>query len=290
MRHDAVQMNVSPGVSDVELALGLADVAEAIAMSHFRSGDVTARRKVDGSPVTDVDEQIERELFALVTHHRPHDGFLGEELGHRAVGERTWIVDPLDGTHAFLAGADTWGAQIALVHDQQVLAAVATWPARSSRWWIGADGGAYHLDAGRQVHGPLCASQVADLERVRWSCNPSLEYIDQLAAAVDEPASGSGQQRWDVGALAMLRGRGTYVAAQEWTAHPALMVAAGELDVCVQLGGGVWDHAAIAGILHAARGDTISFDQPDRRFADGAVVFTNAGVGRAYRASLSPRR
>ena len=68
------------------------------------------------------------------------------------------------------------------------------------------------------------------------------------------------------------------------------MVAEGLVDVCVQLAGGMWDHAAIAGIVHAAGGDTIVVAQPDVRLAAGAIAFTNAAIASAYRQTLHPGR
>jgi fructose-1,6-bisphosphatase/inositol monophosphatase family enzyme len=64
------------------------------------------------------------------------------------------------------------------------------------------------------------------------------------------------------------------------------MVADGQVDICVQLGGGLWDHVAIAGVVHAAGGDTVAIDQPDQRLAAGAVAFTNAAIADAYRAAI----
>ena len=64
------------------------------------------------------------------------------------------------------------------------------------------------------------------------------------------------------------------------------MVADGQLDICVQLTGDLWDHAAIAGIVRAAGGDSIAVDRPDLRLASGAVAFTNTAVATAYRNSL----
>jgi histidinol-phosphatase len=268
------------GLSDVELARALADRAETMALATFGS-EVATRSKDDGTPVTDLDEAIERELYRFVALHRPRDGFLGEELGHIASGRRTWIVDPLDGTHAYLAGADTWGTQIALVDGDDIPAAVSVWPARSTRWWIGPDRHAYRSTAAGDSVGPLTVSDVANLDQVRWACNPSLEYIDERDA---EARPG----RWDLAALDGLRERGTYVPASDWTGHPALMVADGSLDICVQLAGGLWDHAAIAGIVQAAGGDTLAVAQPDIRLAAGVMAFSNAAIRSAYRQTLHP--
>ena len=142
---------------------------------------------------------------------------------------------------------------------------------------------AYRSTAAGHTVGPLTVSDVTNLDQARWACNPSLEYIDERT---HETQLG----RWDLAALDGLREVGTYLPASDWTGHPALMVAEGLLDVCVQLAGGVWDHAAIAGIVHAAGGDTIAVNRPDTRLAAGAVAFTNAAIASAYRQTLHPKR
>ena len=85
----------SPG-DDLEFALELADAADDITMSRFRSGDLVVDRKPDRSPVTDADLAVEAAIRAEVAAKRPADAVAGEEQGGEIGHGRTWVVDPID--------------------------------------------------------------------------------------------------------------------------------------------------------------------------------------------------
>jgi len=101
----------------VETAHALADVAREVTLAHFRRDGLSADNKyeVGFDPVTEADRACERAMRALLARRRPRDGILGEEYGTQE-GESglTWVLDPIDGTRAFLSGAPTWGVLIAL--------------------------------------------------------------------------------------------------------------------------------------------------------------------------------
>ena len=98
---------------DLNFALRLADAAREISLARFR-GSFEVRVKPDGSLVTEVDEAVEDELRSILASERPGDAILGEERGPSGRGERRWLIDAIDGTHSFAAGAPHWGTLIAL--------------------------------------------------------------------------------------------------------------------------------------------------------------------------------
>ena len=75
--------------------------------------------------VTDADRAVEVLIADRIALHHPDDGFLGEE-GRRLEGRsgRTWIVDPIDGTHTFVRGGASWAVSIGVVSDRAVAAAL----------------------------------------------------------------------------------------------------------------------------------------------------------------------
>jgi len=96
----------------------MADAARAAILPHFRHAALSADNKHgDGGfdPVTEADRAAERAMRAVLSEARPQDGILGEEYG-ATPGESglTWVLDPVDGTRAFLSGTPTWGVLIAL--------------------------------------------------------------------------------------------------------------------------------------------------------------------------------
>lgn len=133
---------VSESSSDLEIAHELVDRAGLAAMQFFTSG-VVAERKSDDSPVTAADHAVERLLRESLAAVRPDDAVLGEEFGVTGASDRTWILDPIDGTRAFAAGAPDWRVQIALRDRAEVVLALVDEPVSGRRWWATSNGGTY---------------------------------------------------------------------------------------------------------------------------------------------------
>lgn len=77
-------------------------------------GNVAVTTKADGSPVTDLDLSVERALRAALTPLDPTVGWYGEETDHRTLAERSWLVDPIDGTDYFVRGIPLCTTMVAL--------------------------------------------------------------------------------------------------------------------------------------------------------------------------------
>jgi fructose-1,6-bisphosphatase/inositol monophosphatase family enzyme len=100
---------------DLEQVRGWAREAGAIAMRYYNAVEV--RRKLDRSPVTAADEEIEALLRARIAAAYPTHGVLGEEQGLHAIdAEYVWVIDPIDGTGSFVDGLPLWGISIGLLH------------------------------------------------------------------------------------------------------------------------------------------------------------------------------
>ena len=93
----------------------MADAAAARTLPLFRSDLRVDNKDAAGfDPVTEADRAAERAMREVLAELRPDDGILGEEEGHRdGRSGLTWVLDPIDGTRAFMAGAPTWGTLIA---------------------------------------------------------------------------------------------------------------------------------------------------------------------------------
>jgi histidinol-phosphatase len=143
---------------DLDLALELADAADALTLRVFERG-APAVAKADGTPVTEADRAVEQMLRDRLTAERPEDAILGEELGAVGDGQRRWVLDPLDGTEWFARGIPLWGTLIALEDDDGPLVAVISAPPIRRRWWAARGQGAYR--DGERIHVSSVAS-VAD--------------------------------------------------------------------------------------------------------------------------------
>lgn len=116
-----------------------ADAAGAVIRPFFRAG-VTTDDKSDDSPVTIADRNAEQALRALIGAEFPDHGILGEEYGltNETTGLR-WVLDPVDGTRAFITGRPIFGTLIALLADGVPILGIIDQPVTGERW-IGAAG------------------------------------------------------------------------------------------------------------------------------------------------------
>ena len=129
-------MNLS---ADIALAHRLADAARAAIVPHYRSG-LTSERKADASPVTLADRAAEEAMRRILKAECPRDAIHGEEFGaETGSSNRTWVLDPIDGTTSFLIGRPIFGTLIALVVDGWPVLGVIDQAVLGERW-IGATG------------------------------------------------------------------------------------------------------------------------------------------------------
>ncbi len=123
----------------IALAHRMADAAGEVIRPRFRK-PFDSEIKADASPVTEVDRAVETRLREIVAAAAPEHGFQGEEFAtERPDAEFVWVVDPIDGTVSFMAGAPIFATLIALRHGGDYVLGVLD-QAISRERWIGADG------------------------------------------------------------------------------------------------------------------------------------------------------
>ena len=122
--------HVDPELSELaELAKFAARASAEVILPYFRSS-LSVERKADGSPVTIADKKAEECIRELIGTHRPGDGWLGEEFGSKdGTSGYRWIIDPIDGTIAFVHGVPLFGTLLAVEKDGQVLVGLINMPA-----------------------------------------------------------------------------------------------------------------------------------------------------------------
>lgn len=112
----------------------VADEARPASLKYFRA-DPELVIKADGSPVTVADRETERVIRELLYRGYPQHAVLGEEHGWtRSDQPYTWVVDPIDGTRSFVAGAPTYGMLLALLYDGAPVLGIIDIPALNERW------------------------------------------------------------------------------------------------------------------------------------------------------------
>lgn len=132
-------MRISQLNDAMNFAHSLADCSRAIIRDAFRH-NCRFTDKADGSPVTEIDMQVERHLRAAIEEQYPAHGILGEEYApENAEADYVWVIDPIDGTKDFIAGIPTFGSLIALAYKNVPILGVIELPMTGERW-SGADG------------------------------------------------------------------------------------------------------------------------------------------------------
>lgn len=120
------------------------DAAEAISMPQWRRKDLQVKTKTDGSRVTKVDLEVESAIRAMLRQTYPQHSIFGEELAteKRSHSPYTWVIDPIDGTEAYITGSAMFSHMICLLKDRVPIASAIGFPAKKERY-MGIDGRAY---------------------------------------------------------------------------------------------------------------------------------------------------
>lgn len=123
----------------VDNANRFANISRAIISEEiYRPREFTV--KSDATPVTPIDQKVERALRAAIKEAYPDHGIVGEEYGNlNPDAEYVWVVDPIDGTMAFIAGLPTFSTLIALTWRGSPILGVMDAPMTKERW-IGING------------------------------------------------------------------------------------------------------------------------------------------------------
>ena len=123
----------------IALAERLVDASGAVVRRYFRSR-LAVIDKADLSPVTVADREAESIIRTIIESRRPDDGIIGEEYGHKNLdAEYIWVIDPIDGTKAFMTGRPTFGTLVGLLCRGRPILGIIDQPVLGDRW-VGAAG------------------------------------------------------------------------------------------------------------------------------------------------------
>lgn len=121
--------------SYIKTAITLADLARPIAQKYFRMRKDFSN-KLDSSPVTIADLEIETAMRSKIQTEFPDHGILGEEFKpHNLNSDYVWVLDPIDGTKAFITGKPTFGVLIALCYKTKPILGIIDQPILKERWF-----------------------------------------------------------------------------------------------------------------------------------------------------------
>lgn len=258
-------MSHSPFLSTaIEAARAAADV-----IRHYYQQNLAVTIKADKSPVTQADVESERVIRSIIAERFPSHGFYGEETGQSAIeAEYLWLVDPIDGTKAFVREYPFFSTQIALMHRGRLVLGVSSAPVY-----------------GELAYGELRAdgSSIAVLndQPIRVS---AIDAIEQCAISAGNLKTLARSPKWRaygelIARASRIRGYGDFL-------HYHLL-AAGKIDVVIESDVNILDVAALAAIVTAAGGKFTDLEGKPLGLATTTVLATNGKLHDTVLAALA---
>jgi myo-inositol-1(or 4)-monophosphatase len=244
----------------IEFAVHLGHVAAAEILPHFRSQmDVTNKSMSAFDPVTAADRNAEAAIRREIRRVYPHHGVLGEEQGAEPGSSAfTWVIDPIDGTRAFILGQLHWGTLIGLREGERPIVGVMHQPF-TGETFVGSEAGGSLRHNG--THRPLVARSHTRLaEAVLCATDPTMFVSREDRDAFERVAC---------------RVRGVRYGGDCYT--PCL-VAAGHADLVIEASLKPWDVQPLVPILHAAGGILTDWSGGSAGSADRMVVASNRAL------------
>ena len=254
-------VNPSP---ELKAALDAAEQAAGIARALFQR-NIEVRIKADKSPVTEADVRCEIAIREVLEARFPAHGFFGEETGSRgADAESLWLVDPIDGTKAFVREYPMFSTQIALMRRGEIVLGVSSAPVYGELCFAERGCGAY-------LNGkPIAVSQVAMLEAAALS-----------SGNMKSLASGGQWARYGalVARVGRIRGYGDFL-------HYHLL-ASGKIDAVIETDVNILDIAACAAIVSEAGGRFTDLNGAPLTLQSTSVLATNGRLHAPVLAALN---
>jgi myo-inositol-1(or 4)-monophosphatase len=242
-------MTLQAWVRAAEAAL---DAAGAAIKPHFRAG-ITAEQKNDQSPVTVADKLAEQILRDSLTNAFPDYGMLGEEMpATKETARYVWVIDPIDGTRAFITGRPSFCSLLGLLEDGVPILGLIDQPITGERW-IGGRGfpTIFRNPLGGRI-GPRAVTTLADAEL----SSTAPEMFDTASAA-----------RF---AALQAKCRRVYWGGD---AYAYGLLTLGQVDIVAENGLKPWDWAALVPVIEAAGGVVTDWSGAKLRLGcDGKVL------------------
>lgn len=229
-------MDVTP-----EFMRRIAAAAAAETLPRFRTAGAVANKKELGfDPVTEADREAERAIKALILSEFPDHSILGEEHGLENAGSRyQWVIDPIDGTRAFISGLPVWGTLVGLTVDGDAVAGLMSQPFTGELFYATESGAHYEGPGGPRI---LRTRQTTDLADATLFTTTPVLFEGAKRTRYDELESKVRLARY---------GTDCYAFA---------MVAAGHVDIVADPGLQPYDIVGLMALIEKAGGVVTTFD------------------------------
>lgn len=249
---------------ELQTALIAAGAAADISRRYFL-GNFEVRTKADRTPVTQADVECEQAIRRIVLERFPDHGFFGEETGRSGGGDSLWLVDPIDGTKAFVRGYPLFSTQIALMRAGRLVLGVSSGALFDELAWA-------ETGRGASLNG----------KRVRVSDIDELSRAALSTGNLRTLARSAGWARFGeiVAAVDRIRGYGDF--------YQYHLLAAGKIDAVIESDVGILDIAALAVIVEEAGGKFTDLHGRPVGLETTSVLAANPALHAELLARLSP--
>src|SRR5271169_7193851 len=237
----------------------IAEEADAIAMKYFRTTDIGAEKKRDGTVVTVADKTVEAMALRRVAESGLPIDVVGEETSKEVPsepargGRARMIIDPVDGTEEFSRGIPTFGTLVGIEENGEIVAGMASAPALShgTRWWAYRGEGAYR--DGQRIH----VSKVSSIREAMVFTTGTGASKDMVARTAMRRMADAARNSRSMGGFWQhtLVAEGAIEAAIDWVSKP-------------------WDLAPLGLIVEEAGGKSTTVDG-ERTIYKGRFLSTN---------------
>jgi myo-inositol-1(or 4)-monophosphatase len=172
-----VVVSLSERAEYLDFAKTAARAAGAVIRPYFRSGadamGLENKLQQGFDPVTLADQEAEQVIRQRIARNYPEHGIYGEEFGLQAGNGLTWVIDPIDGTRAFMSGMLHWGVLLALFDGENPIVGVLYQPYTDELFF--GDGDTAGFQRGDQQQ-PLTSSKNVDLSK-SISCTTGTQWL-----------------------------------------------------------------------------------------------------------------
>ncbi len=239
---DSPRLNLKPLLATAHT---LADAAGKAIMPYFRKPIAIENKAAAGKPldpVTAADKASERAIRKLLAKAHPDHGILGEEYGVQAgTSPWTWVIDPIDGTKAFITGTPLWGTLIGLKHADRAVLGMMDQPFTGERIWADGKSAHWRLPTGK-------AKRIATRPCKR---------LDDATLATTSPDLLAKGLEIDVFTALKAKARMTRYGGD---CYGYCLLAAGHIDMIVECGLQPYDIVALIPIIEQAGGRVTTWD------------------------------
>jgi myo-inositol-1(or 4)-monophosphatase len=265
---------ISPDVESLlAFADTLADAARAAILPFFRAPHAVENKRTDiFDPVTEADRASEQRMRQLIEAAFPDHGIIGEEYGDKAGRSGyQWILDPIDGTRAFVAGLPTWGVLIGLYYEGAPFIGVMDQPYLDERYrgFTSNDSSGANATI-RGVTRELRTRACAIMKDATLSTTDPTLFADDEITAFKRARDASKVMRYG------------------FDCYAYCMLASGYMDCVIEAGLKPFDIAALIPIVTGAGGGVCAWDGGSAAHGGRVLAYGDARVHDAALKLLAP--